>query len=586
MKMKSKKKKVSKYYIKKSLTFFKEVKYQLLIIAFFYILLGIIGFASPIIEASLIDSITNAFFKKVIVIAVIFLLIKIIEDLLWHFTLGFWKKKIRTKILFNIRKKVVDNVLELRISNFDKYSTGVFQERIKNDPQTVSRVVNAGQRYLMECITKISVIIYVMYINWILGLIYISGIIIVALIDNYTQEVSKEKNKIARKSDENVNTILSEVIRGIRDIKLLNFKNSIKDLIGNKLDENNEFIVDKDMYDSKMSRIKRIVLLFTVFLIVVVGCKFVSLGLITSANLIVLYLYYGNIFSLMDNFSSLRSCLKEYELAVERIFNLCNDEKYPKDVYGKVNIKDFKGKISFINVSFGYDKNKSILKDLSFTIDAKDTVAIVGASGAGKTTIFNLITKGYDIDSGSLLFDDININDLDEETIRKNVSIINQSPYIFNMSIKDNLKLVKPNATEDELDSVCKKACFYDYVMNLKDKYDTIIGEGGVNLSGGEKQRLAIARALLKDCKILLFDEATSALDNITQKQIQESINNISEDYTIIIVAHRLSTIMNCNRIYMLEGGKIIASGTHEKLLKSNKEYQKLYNSEIKYGGK
>ncbi len=574
-----KKKKVNKSYLRRSLKFFKDVKFQLLIIAFFYILLSIIGFVSPIIEAHLITSITNTMFKSVILIAVSFLIIKILEDLLWHITLGFWKKKIRTKILFNIRKELVDNVFELRIFNFDKYSTGVFQERIKNDPQTIARVVNAGQRYFMECITKIGVIIYVICINWIIGLIYIAGVIIVALIDNYTQEVSKEKNKIVRKSDEGVNTILSEVIRGIRDIKLLNFKNSIKNLIGEKLDENNELIVDKDIYDSKMSRIKRLVLLLTVFLIVVVGIKFVSLGLLTAANLIVLYLYNSNIFSLMDNFSSLRSCIKEYELAVERIFDLCDDEKYPKDSYGKIKIDNFKGKISFDNVSFGYDKNKLILKDLSFNVEAKDTVAIVGSSGAGKTTIFNLITKSYDVNSGKLLFDDININNLDEDTIRKNVSIITQSPYIFNMSIKDNLKLVKPNATKKELETVCKKACFYDFIMSLPDKYDTIIGEGGVNLSGGQRQRLAIARALLKDCKILLFDEATSSLDNITQQEIQDSIDNISKDYTIIIVAHRLSTIINCNKIYMLENGKIADSGTHKELLKSNKEYQKLYNS-------
>lgn len=571
--------------VRKSLKFFKDVKYQLLVIALFNIALGVIGFISPIIEAKLITSITNSMINKVILVALGFFVVVTIEDLLWHFALTFWKKKVRTKILFNIRKELVDNVFELKLSNFDKYSTGTFQERIKNDPQTIARVVNAGQRYLTQVITKIGVIIYIMCINWILGLIYISGIVVVALIDSHTQEVSKQKNKITRVSDEKVNSILSEIIRGIRDIKLLNFKSSVKSLIGDELDKNNENIIEKDTYDSLMSRFKRIVLLTTVLLVIIVGIKFVDLGILTSANLIVLYLYYGNIFTLMDNFSSLRSCLKEYELAVERIFDLCDENKYPKDVYGNVSIKDFKGKISFENVSFGYSKNKNVLNNLSFTIDAKDTVALVGASGSGKTTIFNLITKSYDINEGKLLFDDVDINELNEETIRKNVSIITQSPYIFNMSIKDNLRLVKPNATRKEMDEVCKEACFYDYVMSLPDRYDTIIGEGGVNLSGGQKQRLAIARALLKDCKILLFDEATSALDNITQQEIQESIENISADYTIIIVAHRLSTIINCNKIYMLDKGQIVDSGTHKELLKNNKSYQKLYNSELKNGG-
>ena len=568
-------------YLKRSLYFFKDVKWKILVITLLYILLGIIGFISPIVEANLITSITSININKVIYIAILYLFIASISDIIWHLTLTFWRKKIRPKILFNIRKEIVDNVLDLRLSNFDKYKTGMFQERVKNDPSTIARVVNAGQRYLMQFLTKLGVIIYVLYINWLLGLIYIAGVIIVTMIDFHVQTISKEKNRQVRKLDEEVNSVLSEVIRGIRDIKLLNFKNSIKNLIMDKIFNLENTAIDKDTYDSLMDRIKRIVLIITVFLVVTIGIKFVELNMLTPANLIVLFLYNGNIFSLMDNYANLRNCLKEYELAIERIFDLEDSNKYPKDKFGKISIDNLKGKIEFDKVSFGYIKNKKVLNELSFVIEPKDTVAIVGASGSGKTTIFNLLTKSYLINSGKILLDDTNINDLDEQTIRKNVSIITQSPYIFNMSIKDNLRLVKPNASKKELDEVCREACFYNYVMSLPEKYDTIIGEGGVNLSGGQKQRLAIARALLKDCKILLFDEATSALDNITQQEIKESIDNISKDYTIIIVAHRLSTIQSCNRIYILDNGKIVDYGTHQELIKRNKAYKKLYNSEI-----
>lgn len=420
-----------------------------------------------------------------------------------------------------------------------------------------------------------------MCINWILGLIYIAGIIVVAIIDNHAQIVSKEKNRSLRETDEKVNSILSELIRGIRDIKLLNFKNTIRNKVIEKLNDNNNKNVDRNAYQEKIHALTRLVIFATVFLVIVIGIQFVNLKLITASQLIVLYLYNSNVFSLMSNFSALRDCVKEYELAVERIYELEDSNKHLKDQYGKTRIEDFKGKISFENVTFEYTKNKPILKDLSLTIEPKDTIAIIGESGSGKTTILNLITKSYDVLIGKVLLDNVDINELDEGTIRKNVSIITQSPYIFNMSIKDNLRLVKPKATKKELDDVCKKACFYDYVMSLPDKYNTIIGEGGVNLSGGQKQRLAIARALLKECKILLFDEATSALDNITQKEIQESIDNISKNYTIIIIAHRLSTIMNCNKIYMLDKGKIVDSGTHKELLENNKIYRKLYMSEV-----
>ena len=265
-----------KTYMLNSLKFFKDVKYHLLVIMFIYIILGIIGFISPIIEARLITAITDTLVDKVLKIVFIFLVVKLIEELLWHFGMVYWKKKVRTKILFNIRKELVDNIFELKLLNFDKYSTGIFQERIKNDPQSIARVVNAGQREFMQCITKLGVIIYVMSINFLLGLIYIGGVIIVAIVDNFSQNVSKEKNKISRKSDEKVNSLLSEVIRGIRDIKLLNFKNSVKGLIGEELEKNNNYIIEKDTYDSLMHRIKRVILFITVLLVLVVGIKFVD----------------------------------------------------------------------------------------------------------------------------------------------------------------------------------------------------------------------------------------------------------------------------------------------------------------------
>ena len=298
------------------------------------------------------------------------------------------------------------------------------------------------------------------------------------------------------------------------------------------------------------------------------------------ADLMVIYLYRVYVFSFMDLYSVVKDCIRDYTLSFERIFDLCDDKKHQKDKFGNIHIDNFKGKIEFKNVSFGYSK-KEVIKNLNLVVKPKETIALVGSSGSGKTTLLNLITKSYDINSGELLLDNKNINDLDEKTIRENISIITQNPYIFNMSIEDNLKLVKPNATQREIDKVCKEACFYDFVMSLPEKYDTLIGEGGLNLSGGQRQRLAIARALLKKCHILLFDEATSALDNITQQEIQTSINHISKDYTIIVVAHRLSTIINCQPIYLLDKGKIIDYGSHQELLKRNKKYQKMYQLEL-----
>ena len=192
-----------------------------------------------------------------------------------------------------------------------------------------------------------------------------------------------------------------------------------------------------------------------------------------------------------------------------------------------------------------------------------------------------MISKLYDINSGEILIDGINIDELDEDSIRGNISIITQNPYIFNMTIKENLTSVKDNLSDEEIVKACKLACLHDYIMSLPDGYDTIVGEGGLVLSGGQKQRLAIARALVQNTKIILFDEATSALDNETQKNIQDAINNMKNKYTILIVAHRLSTVINSDRILLVEDGKISAEGTHKELLEQSPTYNKLYKLEL-----
>ena len=217
---------------------------------------------------------------------------------------------------------------------------------------------------------------------------------------------------------------------------------------------------------------------------------------------------------------------------------------------------------------------------MNFKINCNETVAFVGPSGAGKTTIFNLISALNRVNSGEILFDGVNIEELDKNSIRGNLSVISQNAYIFNMSILDNLKVVKNDATEEEIKNACHLACLDDFIESLPEKYDTIVGEGGVTLSGGQKQRLAIARALLLNTEILLFDEATSALDNETQFKIQEAINNLKGEYTILIIAHRLSTVIDSDKIFVIDNGKIESCGTHKYLLENSKVYQKLYKKE------
>lgn len=274
--------------------------------------------------------------------------------------------------------------------------------------------------------------------------------------------------------------------------------------------------------------------------------------------------------------------VKDFNLSASRIFAIIESDEFKKEKFGTKHLDIINGNFEFKDVSFRYTKEENdVLKHLNFKVNANETVAFVGKSGAGKSTLFSLLCKMYEVTKGTITIDGVNINQLDKDSIRGNITIISQNPYIFNLSIRENLKLVKQDMTEKEMEDACKLACLDDFIESLPDKYDTIIGEGGVNLSGGQKQRLAIARALIQKTEIILFDEATSALDNETQKSIQKAISNMQGEYTILIIAHRLSTIIDSDRILFLNDGSIEVEGTHEELLKSSEAYKKLYQAEI-----
>ena len=578
-KVKSKKEEVKKGKIfLRSLKFFKGIRNNTLILGVLYLILGGIGIIVPIIQGNLTTSIAELKVNSVIKVSIIFLIVVTLDNVVSHIALMFWIHRIRPKILHNIRKDIIEIFMKLRLSNFKKFDSGIFLERLKNDPQIISGVINTSQKHLVQCFAKLGALFYVFYISWILGIIYLIGIMIVTFMDNNIQEVSKIKNKISKIANENLSSFLIETVRGIADIKLLSL-NIFSDMIV-RFNHSDNLSIDKDLYDSRTYRLKNMILFIVSILALMVGVHLTGPHL-NATNLIACFIYSTRILSLMENFSSLRSSLKEYELAVERIIEFENDDIYPKDIFGKKHLSHIKGDINFDNITFSYDTDKNkILNKFNLKINHKTTVALIGHSGSGKSTILNLLTKSYLPENGIITIDNVDIRDLDEATFKDAISIVSQAPYIFNMSIKENLLLVNPDASLGEITKVCKQACLHDYIMTLPDKYDTVIGEGGVNLSGGQKQRLAIARALLKDSPILLFDEATSALDNQTQSEIKATLDNLKNEYTIIIVAHRLSSIQDCDTIHVIEDGKVISSGTHKELLESSETYRNLYASD------
>ena len=291
------------------------------------------------------------------------------------------------------------------------------------------------------------------------------------------------------------------------------------------------------------------------------------------------YVYrFMNTIELMMNLST---SIQKMKVSIERLSEILDNKLYKDEKFGIVSKTDILGNIEFKNITFKYpNEEKEIFEEFNLTIPTGKKVAIVGKSGQGKTTIFNLLLRYFDSDTGVILVDDIPIEDFTEDSLRENIAIIRQEPFIFNKTILENLKIIDPYMSLKKIRNACKLAEIDEYIMSLPNKYDTMIGEGGINLSGGQKQRLAIARALLKNSKIILFDEATSALDNDNQSKIKQAIDNLVKDHTIIIVAHRLSTIIDADVIYLIDGGKVVASGTHKQLLKKSSIYKNLYINE------
>ena len=304
-------------------------------------------------------------------------------------------------------------------------------------------------------------------------------------------------------------------------------------------------------------------------------------GKIAYSIFIMLSNYIWRIDEVVESISDFGVNYNKVTVSLKRIGEIVNNELYEDEKFGSIELEKPRGVIEFNNVKFKYSEEEDYtLKGLSMKLEPKKKIAIVGRSGNGKSTIFNLLLRYFDTSTGSITVDGGDIKDLSEKSLRNNISIIRQTPFLFNLSIIDNFKLTKENVTLEEIRDVCKKAYIDEYIMSLPNKYETIIGEGGINLSGGQKQRLAIARTLLLNTRIILFDEATSALDNESQNYIKKTIDNLVKEHTVIIVAHRLSTIVDADIIYVIDKGRLADSGTHRHLLRNCNVYKNLYQNE------
>lgn len=504
---------------------------------------------------------------------VLFCLLQIPRDKIYNY--------LEIKFIENVSMDLYKKIDCLPAKAFEDIGVGEFINRLYNDPDRVMELLAKLIRLICKALVVVAILILAFSISLVIGLeIVVFGFVMGFISTKYFPKIKKTQEQIKKQSDAYVKTA-TENITGIREIKSLGIKKNIEKSIKNRLTAlfiDTKKIKNHEVWYYGFNNLAYFVLQFIILL--TCGYYFIQ-GKITYATFIMMEMYIWRIDEVVESISEFGVSYNKVTVSLKRIGEIINNELYADEQFGKNALVNTSGVIEFKNVKFKYSEDEDYtLKGLNLKITPHKKIAIVGKSGNGKSTIFNLLLRYFDSTTGEILIDDINIKDLTEKSLRENISIIRQTPFLFNLSILENFRLVKPNVTLKEVRKYCKEAYIDDYIMSLPKKYNTIIGEGGVNLSGGQKQRLAIARTLLLNTKIILFDEATSALDNESQEYIKKTIDNLVKDHTIIIVAHRLSTIVDADIINIIDKGKLESSGTHEELLKKSTVYKDLYSNE------
>lgn len=559
----------------------KEDKWKLVVSGILIFLCGLAGIFTGYLNGAAVEAITNSNAKLAIMYLTMYFFIGVFIGTILSGLANSMLLKIESKLTrvlgFNTYKKA----LNLPAVAFEEMSSGEIINRITNDTDSLSFTFGKMINMISSIVTALVILVYVFFNSWIVGLILIAFLIILYFIIKKYTPLLKDAHKERKASQDTFTSLANESIRGIREIKTLGIKDQLitnaKKSIGDIFKISKKEINLETRFNIIVSFLKTTLEVGT-FIICIILLYYKQ---ITLTFFIAMTYYIYRYMWFIECLNDFTQTYQKVSVSLDRVNEILENKKFDDVVFGNTDIKDMKGIIEFKDVSFAYPNEEKVLDDFNLVIEPNKKVAIVGASGQGKSTLFNLITRLFDAKTGTISIDGINILDISEECLRKNVSIIRQDPFIFNRTILENFKIIDENIKLKDVKKYIKEAYLDEYIESLPKKYDTLLGEGGVNLSGGQKQRLAIARTLAKNSKIILFDEATSALDNNSQEFIKKSIDNLVKNHTVVIVAHRLSTIIDADVIYVIDKGKVIARGTHKQLLSSCDYYKNLYKSEM-----
>lgn len=477
----------------------------------------------------------------------------------------------------DMRKDVFTHIESLSFSYFDKNRTGVLMSRVTNDLFEITELSHHGPENLLICtLTIIGSLAVMFFIRWELALV-ITVILPIMVLFTVHQRKSMQKASVeVRKKTAEINAAIESGISGVRTAKA--FAN--EDEEGRKFDlVNGIFKTAKRSFYRAMGRFQSGMEFMTGALQVVVigvGGILIMREKMDYIDLVTFTLYVSSFLSPLRRLISFMEQYTQGAAGFERFMEIMRTEPEIKDAEDASVLTDVKGEIRYSNVSFRYQDGTEVLKNIDLYVHPGESLALVGPSGGGKTTICHLLPRFYDVTSGSITVDGKDVRSVTQDSLRRAIGIIQQDVFMFAGTVRENIRYGRPDASDEEVILAATRAEIHDEIMQMPNGYDTYIGERGVMLSGGQKQRLSIARVFLKNPPILILDEATSALDSVTEQRIQASLDELSRGRTTIIIAHRLSTVKNATRIAVVDGTKIVEEGTHAELMSKNGEYARL----------
>lgn len=546
------------------------------------LMVSLIGIFYPMITRNMLNVyIPEQNYQMILIFGCVLLALYFIKMLL-NFFIQYQGHMIGVKMQARMRSDMFRHLQTLPYKFYDNHETGKIMSRMTNDLNDISELAHHGpENILISSISIIAAFVYLMTINVYLTLIIFACVPVLLIISFTMRKKMRSAFMESRKAVAEINAALESSVSGIRVTKA--FTN-----VDTEIDKfevgNGAFVKARKKAFKAMGVFHSSTTFVTEIFNVVV---LIAGGLFLYAGKIGLGDYTAFIVSINVFLAPVRQLIQfmeQYQNGVTgfKRFVEIMDAKSEEDKENAEELNKAQGDIRFENVTYGYGEEKDVLHDFSLDIKKGEIFALVGPSGGGKTTVCHLIPRFYQIEQGNIYIDGKEIRDLTAESIRKNIGIVQQDVYLFNASIRDNILYGRPDATEEEIIEAAKRANIHEYVCTLEKGYDTVIGERGVKLSGGQKQRLSIARVFLKNPPILILDEATSALDNTTEILIQQSLDELCKGRTTIVVAHRLSTVKNADKIAVVSDGRIIEQGKHEELLEKNGKYAELYKLQFK----